>query len=140
MHMTKHPIATDDNVATAHLTSWHYGKPGTGKKVYIQASLHADEVPAMLVAHFLRQELEALDAAGKVKGEVILVPAANPLGLAQVIHGTPFGRYDLGTGVNFNRAYGIGKRRLNCPSGCPERPSTGVRLWHWQGHDGGLIP
>ncbi|MBQ5949344.1 succinylglutamate desuccinylase/aspartoacylase family protein [Massilia sp. ST3] len=105
MHMTKHPIATDDNVTTAHLTSYHYGKRGAGKKVYIQASLHADEVPAMLVAHFLRQELERLDAAGRVKGEVILVPVANPLGLSQLVHGTPFGRYDLGTGVNFNRAY-----------------------------------
>lgn len=105
MHMTKHPIATDDNVTTAHLTSYHYGAPGTGKKVYIQASLHADEVPAMLVAHFLRQELERLDAEGRVKGDVILVPVANPLGLSQVVHGTLFGRYDLNTGVNFNRAY-----------------------------------
>jgi hypothetical protein len=53
----------------------------------------------------LRQHLERLDAEGRVKGEVILVPAANPLGLSQVIHGAPFGRYDLSTGTNFNRAY-----------------------------------
>jgi hypothetical protein len=105
MHKRTHPIATDDSVATIHLASYHYGAPGSGQKVYLQASLHADEVPAMLVAHFLRQELERLDAEGRVKGEVILVPAANPLGLSQVIHGAPFGRYDLGTGVNFNRAY-----------------------------------
>jgi hypothetical protein len=105
MHSMKHPIAIDDNVATAHLTSFHYGTPGIGKKVYIQASLHADEVPAMLVAHFLRQELERLDAQGHIKGEIILVPAANPLGLSQVVHGTPFGRYDLATGINFNRNY-----------------------------------
>jgi predicted deacylase len=105
MHSTKHPIALDDNVATLHLTSHHYGRPGAGKKVYIQAAIHADEVPAMLVAHLLRQHLERLDAEGRVKGEVILVPAANPLGLSQVIHGAPFGRYDLSTGTNFNRAY-----------------------------------
>jgi predicted deacylase len=105
MHSTKHPIAIEDNVATFQLTSFHYGTPGVGKKVYIQASLHADEVPAMLVAHFLRQELDRLDAAGRIKGEIILVPAANPIGLSQTIHGTPFGRYDLSTGVNFNRAY-----------------------------------
>lgn len=105
MHSTKHPIAIEDNVATFQLTSFHYGKPGSGKKVYIQASLHADEVPAMLVAHFLRQELDRLDAEGRIKGEIILVPAANPIGLSQTIHGTPFGRYDLSTGVNFNRAY-----------------------------------
>ncbi len=105
MHSTKHPIAIEDNVATFQLTSFHYGRPGRGKKVYIQASLHADEVPAMLVAHFLRQELDRLDAEGRIKGEIILVPAANPIGLSQTIHGTPFGRYDLSTGVNFNRAY-----------------------------------
>ncbi|QOY94212.1 succinylglutamate desuccinylase/aspartoacylase family protein [Massilia sp. UMI-21] len=109
MHSIKHPIAVDENVATAHLTSFHYGSPssgkGGGKKVYIQAAIHADEVPAMLVAHVLRQELERLDAEGRIKGEIILVPAANPLGLSQVLHGAPFGRYDLRTGTNFNRAY-----------------------------------
>ncbi|RZA35937.1 MAG: succinylglutamate desuccinylase/aspartoacylase family protein [Lysobacteraceae bacterium] len=105
MHSMKHPIAVDENVATAHLTSFHYGGKDGGKKVYIQAAVHADEVPAMLVAHFLRQELERLDGEGRIKGEIILVPAANPLGLSQVVHGAPFGRYDLKTGTNFNRAY-----------------------------------
>ena len=105
MHSTKHQIAIDDNVATLHLNSFHYGIAGSGKKVYIQAAIHADEVPAMLVAHVLRGELARLEAEGKVKGEIILVPAANPLGLSQVVHGAPFGRYDLSTGTNFNRAY-----------------------------------
>ena len=105
MHSTKHPIAIDDNVATLHLNSFHYGAPGSGKKVYIQAAIHADEVPAMLVAHVLRGELERIEAEGRIKGEIILVPAANPLGLSQVLHGAPFGRYDLSTGTNFNRAY-----------------------------------
>ena len=59
----------------------------------------------MLVAQFLRTELAALEAAGKINGEIILVPAANPIGLAQAIHGAAFGRFDLTTGVNFNRAY-----------------------------------
>jgi hypothetical protein len=105
MHQQTHPIATEDNVAAYRLTSFHYGTPGIGKKVYIQASLHADEVPAMLVAHFLRRELDRLGAAGKIAGEIILVPAANPIGLSQVIHGAPFGRFDLASGVNFNRSY-----------------------------------
>jgi uncharacterized protein len=105
MHQQTHPIATEDNVAAYRLTSFHYGPQGSGKKVYIQASLHADEVPAMLVAHVLRRELDRLDAAGQVRGEIILVPAANPIGLSQVIHGAPFGRFDLASGTNFNRAY-----------------------------------
>ena len=105
MQRQNRPIATEENVARFQLASYHFGTPGSGKKVYMQASLHADEVPPMLVAHVLRSELEKLDAAGRVKGEVILVPAANPIGLSQVIHGAPFGRFDLASGVNFNRSY-----------------------------------
>ena len=105
MHAQTHRVSLPDTAISVNLTSYHFGTPGTGKKVYIQASLHADEVPGMLVAQFLRTELAALEAAGKIVGEIILVPAANPLGLAQAIHGAPFGRFDLTTGTNFNRAY-----------------------------------
>jgi predicted deacylase len=109
MQTTSHPIATEDNVACFQLTSYTFGTPAvssaSGRKVYIQASLHADEVPAMLVAHVLRRELERLEAEGRIKGEIILVPAANPIGLSQMVHATPFGRYDLASGVNFNRNY-----------------------------------
>jgi predicted deacylase len=105
MHTKTHPIATEPGIAAYQLTSHHYGRAGSGKKAYIQAALHADEIPPLLVAHFLRRELDKLDADGRILGEVILVPAANPIGLSQVVHGTPFGRFDLGTGVNFNRAF-----------------------------------
>lgn len=105
MRSHNHPISIPEQSITSVLTSFHYGAPGTGKKVYIQAALHADEVPGMLVAQFLRSELAALEDAGKICGEVVLVPAANPIGLAQAIHGAPFGRFDLASGTNFNRAY-----------------------------------
>jgi His/Glu/Gln/Arg/opine family amino acid ABC transporter permease subunit len=76
-----------------------------GPKVYIQASLHADEVPGMLVAHHLRGRLAELEAQGCFTGEVVLVPAANPIGLAQrVLHGHQ-GRFDLASGENFNRQF-----------------------------------
>jgi predicted deacylase len=103
MHVQTHAIATEPGVASYQLTSYHYG--GGGRKVYIQAALHADEVPAMLVAHFLKRELERLDAEGCIRGEIVLVPAANPIGLSQVVQGMPFGRFDLGTGLNFNRSF-----------------------------------
>jgi predicted deacylase len=105
MRQQSHPIATEDNVASFQLTSFRFGSPGRGKKVYIQASLHADEVPAMLVAHVLKRELARLEDEGRIQGEIILVPAANPIGLSQVVHNTPFGRYDLANGINFNRSY-----------------------------------
>ncbi|MES2758172.1 MAG: succinylglutamate desuccinylase/aspartoacylase family protein [Pseudomonadota bacterium] len=105
MQSQRQQISTTEGGGSYQLASFHFGTPGQGKKVYIQAALHADEVPGMLVSQFLRTELTALEAQGKVRGEIILVPAANPLGLAQAIHGAPFGRFDLSTGTNFNRAY-----------------------------------
>ena len=53
--------------------------------MYIQASLHADELPGMLVAHHLRGLLRALEAEGALRCEIVLVPAANPIGLAQSV-------------------------------------------------------
>ncbi|MYN30674.1 succinylglutamate desuccinylase/aspartoacylase family protein [Duganella levis] len=105
MQAHKHPLSAPYASTAYELTSFHFGTPGRGKKVYIQGSLHADEVPGMLVAQVLRRQLAALEAAGQISGEIILVPAANPIGLAQAIHGAAFGRFDLTTGVNFNRAY-----------------------------------
>ena len=105
MHSQIHPISLPGSSAHYQLTSFHFGQAGRGKKVYIQAGLHADEVPGMLVAQFLRAKLTVLEQRGALLGEVILVPAANPIGRSQAIHGAPFGRFDLATGVNFNRAY-----------------------------------
>jgi predicted deacylase len=105
MQVQTHQISPPGGSTSVQLTSFHFGRPGQGKKVYIQAALHADEVPGMLVAQFLRTELRTLEEAGKIRGEIILVPAANPIGLAQAIQGAPFGRFDLTTGINFNRNY-----------------------------------
>ena len=105
MQAQRHPISRPESGGQYQVSSFHFGQPGRGKKVYIQAALHADEIPGMLVAQFLRTALLAAEADGSLVGEVVLVPAANPLGLAQAIHGAPFGRFDLSTGTNFNRAY-----------------------------------
>lgn len=82
-----------------------FGTPGARPRAYIQAGLHADEIPGHLVAQHLLAALKDLDAAGAVTGEVVLVPVANPIGLDQVLHQTLSGRFELATGVNFNRAY-----------------------------------
>lgn len=87
------------------LTSLHFGTAASGPKAYVQASLHADEVPAMLVAHHLRQRLQQLETQGRVLGEIVLLPAANPVGLSQRLLQQPFGRFELGSGENFNRHY-----------------------------------
>lgn len=87
------------------LSVCRWGMPGARPKVYLQAALHADELPALLVARHLRARLDALDAAGQVCGEVVMVPVANPIGLAQQVLARQPGRFDLETGTNFNRGF-----------------------------------
>jgi len=80
-----------------------YGTPGARPKAYCQASLHADEVPAMLAAQHLLRRLDEAEAHGAIRGEIVVVPYANPLGLAQFVNSEHMGRYELGGGGNFNR-------------------------------------
>ncbi|MBK7684614.1 MAG: succinylglutamate desuccinylase/aspartoacylase family protein [Rhodocyclaceae bacterium] len=87
------------------LLSLHFGSAGSGEKIYIQASLHADEIPGMLVAQCLRKRLVAHEKAGRIRGEIVLVPVANPIGLAQSMAHSASGRFDFHSGENFNRNY-----------------------------------
>lgn len=85
------------------LKVFRYGRRGARPKAYIQASLHADEIPPMLVQHHLLRLLEKADREGSIRGEVIVVPVANPVGITQVMHGVLLGRFDFPTGANANR-------------------------------------
>ena len=57
--------------------------PAARPKAYIQAGLHADEIPGMLSAHHLIARLDEADRQGAIRGEIIVVPVANPIGLDQ---------------------------------------------------------
>lgn len=105
MQRIDHPLLSPSLGCLKTLSSFHFGQPGSGIKIYIQASLHAEELPGMLVAHHLRAALEAADAQGLISGEVVLVPVANPIGLAQRLDHKPMGRFEFDTSENFNRHY-----------------------------------
>jgi uncharacterized protein len=100
-----HPLISPALGTQRTLTSFHFGTAGAQEKVYIQASLHADELPGMLVAHHLRGLLEAAEARGEVLGEVVLVPLANPIGLNQTTMHLQLGRFEQASMENFNRNY-----------------------------------
>ncbi|HAT1618872.1 TPA: succinylglutamate desuccinylase/aspartoacylase family protein [Raoultella planticola] len=87
------------------LTHFHFGEPGRGEKIYLQAGLHADEIPGMLVLHYLKRLLSQAERRAELRGEIILVPVANPPGLAQVVLSGGIGRFDLASGRNFNRDF-----------------------------------
>ena len=105
MHRTDHVLRSQSIGSQKTLTSFHFGHSGARPKVYIQASLHAEELPGMLAAHHLRHLLEQAETQGQIQGEIILVPMANPIGLAQRAHHKPMGRFDLNTAENFNRHF-----------------------------------
>ncbi|WP_066265719.1 succinylglutamate desuccinylase/aspartoacylase family protein [Hydrogenophaga palleronii] len=105
MPRTEYPLLSPSLGSQKTLVGFHYGTPGARPKVYIQASLHAEELPGMLVAHHLREQLQAAEQAGRLRGEVVLVPAANPIGLAQRVNHKAAGRFEFDTAQNFNRHY-----------------------------------
>ena len=103
---------------TRYVTALHFGSENSERKIYIQTSLHADELPGALLAYHLRPMLEQLEQEGRLKAHVVLVPLCNPIGLAQTLMYDPSGRFDLFTGRNFNRLtdfdlYGQTLARLN---------------------------
>ena len=97
------PLLPASPGATRQLMVHRYGIRGARPKAYLHASLHADEIPAMLVLHHLIRLLDEADRAGHIKGEIIVVPVANPIGAGQVLNATLVGRYDAAGGGNFNR-------------------------------------
>ena len=88
-----------------HIAVHRYAGTGNGLKVYMQASLHANELPAMLVGQHLIALLDAAEAEARINGEIVIVPVANPIGLGQGVDGVHLGRYELATGQNFNRGF-----------------------------------
>lgn len=105
MRRIDHPLEHQSPGRKTEVTSLHFGEPGSRPKAYIQASLHAEELPGMLAAWHLRALLADAEADNRLRGEVVLVPVANPIGLAQRVDHKAMGRFDLGSSENFNRNY-----------------------------------
>ena len=87
------------------LTVHRYGQPGTRPKAYVQAALHADEIPGLLVAQHLLLGLEQAQREGRIIGEIVVVPVANPIGLSQHLNGRLLGLFDWESTGNFNRGF-----------------------------------
>jgi predicted deacylase len=74
-------------------------------RIYIQAALHANELPGTALLHFLLERLRQAESEGAILGDITVVPQANPIGSAQAHFGELQGRFDLGTRANFNRDF-----------------------------------
>ncbi|WP_250526760.1 M14 family metallopeptidase [Caballeronia sp. GAWG2-1] len=104
MQVTHHPLVAASPGTGRAITSYALGAEH-GPKVYIQASLHADELPGMVVAWYLKRHFAELEAAGRLNARIVLVPVANPAGLNQHWFGTQMGRFDMQSGQDFNRRF-----------------------------------
>lgn len=98
--MAAERIAVAGEVFVVH----RFGIPGARPKVYLQGALHADEVSATVALAGLVDLLQEADAAGRIRGEIVVVPHCNPLGARQFVLGRHLGRFFL-DGRNFNRAF-----------------------------------
>ncbi len=108
-------LAGDSPGRTTELNYLRIGPQDAARKVYLQAALHADEQPGILVLHHLLALLEAADAAGELRARFVLFPMVNPLGMGDIEFGRHQGRFNRATGVNHNRSWpdlhaGIGER------------------------------
>ncbi len=80
-----------------------FGKARARPKVYMQAAIHANEMPGSMALHHLMPQLLAAESRGLIQGEIIVVPTVNPIGQAQLVGNAHLGRYNLLSYENFNR-------------------------------------
>ncbi len=106
MEQSEITIAGDTPGVEWRLPVLHFrGDTKTAPRVYLQAALHANELPGTAVLHFLCDRLRKAEAEGALAGEVTIVPQANPIGAAQAHFGEMQGRFDLASRTNFNRDF-----------------------------------
>ena len=85
------------------VTIHRFGKAGARPKAYLQAAIHANELPGAMALHHLMPLLTEADRRGLIKGEIVVVPTVNPIGLSQLVGNNHLGRYDFLGRDNFNR-------------------------------------
>jgi uncharacterized protein len=82
-----------------------FGAEHARPHIYLQAALHADELPGVWVLHALLALLRDCARQGQILGAITVVPFANPIGLNQRLLGQHHGRFLFDDGVNFNRSF-----------------------------------
>lgn len=98
-------VRGDAPATTIELPFYRVGPLDAPEKVYLQAALHADEQPGTMVLHHLLPMLRQADEQELLRARFVVVPMANPPGMANLVHRTHIGRYDLNSGVNYNRQW-----------------------------------
>ena len=107
VEQVRHSLCGDTPGRSTELNYFRLGPPQAEKKVYLQAALHADEQPGILVLHHLLSMLREADASGELAARFVLFPMVNPLGMGDIEFGAHQGRYHRASGVNHNRDWPV---------------------------------
>lgn len=105
MEIERLTLQADSSGQEFFLRLFRFHGTGKGPTVYIQAALHAQEMPGMVALDRLIPRLEAAEDEARLAGNVTLVPHANPVGLSQALFGETLGRFDCQDRTNFNRCF-----------------------------------
>jgi predicted deacylase len=92
---------------STELIYFRIGPKDAARKVYLQAALHADEQPGIMVLHHLLPLLRAADIAGELNALFVVFPMVNPLGMGDIEFGQHQGRYNRSSGLNHNRDWPV---------------------------------
>lgn len=95
---TQSIVIPSSNIGTKHTLQVHSYSPPLNtasassasntacKKAYIQAGIHADETPGLLVANHLIHLLDKAEKLNEIIEEICIVPYANPIGNIYVVY------------------------------------------------------
>jgi predicted deacylase len=86
------------------LQLYHFRGDRSGKKAYLQSNLHGCEISGNAVLHELINFLQSLDRS-QLEGEVVIVPACNPMAMNARSHHFSSGRYNPYDGRDWNRIF-----------------------------------
>ncbi|KQZ87053.1 peptidase M14 [Mesorhizobium sp. Root157] len=81
------------------------GSDAAAPSAYLQAALHAGELPGTVAIDALMPLLAKAESEGRIRGAITVVPWANPVGRAQYHFTEQQGRFHLATRTNFNRDF-----------------------------------
>ena len=98
-------ILGDAPGVSTELNYYRIGSDASKPKIYLQAALHADEQPGILILHHLLEFLIKAEKDGQLNARFVLFPVVNPLGLQDIRFNRHQGRYDATSGLNHNRQW-----------------------------------
>ncbi|KER69942.1 hypothetical protein HR51_21095 [Burkholderia cepacia] len=106
------------------LREYTFGPNNAECSLYVQAGLHAGEVPGLLLIQHLLECLVSLERLGALTGRIAVMTWANPVGMQQVVGGALTGRFDCAGSGNFDRRFPDVRSEVLRRIAAGERPQT----------------